>query len=149
MPLQHQTKLYEVWLRFSSVHYDLPWYSEVKKQQRDLEHLHGFCPEWWLAKSLYVTEAATPDSAMAWYRAFVRWLYGDLGYMETLEFIIYPDGRVVEKVTGIMGNSCTEVTAAIEAQLGHVVNRENSAEYFAQESYQSSAATTQTTAYEW
>ena len=37
--------------------------------------------------------------------------------METLEFIIYPDGRVQETVTGIVGNSCAEVTAAIEAQL--------------------------------
>lgn len=34
--------------------------------------------------------------------------------METLEFIIYADGRVQEKVTGITGNSCAEVTAAIE-----------------------------------
>jgi len=69
--------------------------------------------------------------------------------METLEFIIYPDGRVVEKVTGIMGSSCTEVTAAIEAQLGHVVNRENSSEFFAQASYQSSTVTTQATSHEW
>ncbi|MGB7519243.1 MAG: DUF2997 domain-containing protein, partial [Spirulinaceae cyanobacterium] len=28
--------------------------------------------------------------------------------METLEFIIYPDGRVQEKVTGIVGCSCSE-----------------------------------------
>jgi len=34
--------------------------------------------------------------------------------METLEFIIYPDGRVKETVTGIVGSSCQEVTAAIE-----------------------------------
>jgi len=33
--------------------------------------------------------------------------------METLEFIIYPDGRVEERVTGIVGSSCAEVTAAI------------------------------------
>ena len=38
--------------------------------------------------------------------------------METLEFIIYPDGRVKEMVTGIVGSSCAEVTAAIEEQLG-------------------------------
>ena len=35
--------------------------------------------------------------------------------METLEFIIYPDGRVEERVTGIVGSSCADVTAAIEA----------------------------------
>jgi hypothetical protein len=52
--------------------------------------------------------------------------------METLEFIIYPDGRVQEKVTGIMGSSCAEVTAAIEAQLGIVLQQQSTAEYFAQ-----------------
>ena len=52
--------------------------------------------------------------------------------METLEFIIYPDGRVQEKVTGIVGASCEEVTAAIEAQLGRVITQERTSEYFAQ-----------------
>ena len=52
--------------------------------------------------------------------------------METLEFVIYPDGRVQEKVTGIVGSSCAEVTAAIEAQLGRVVSVEQTSEYFTQ-----------------
>jgi Protein of unknown function (DUF2997) len=52
--------------------------------------------------------------------------------METLEFIIHPDGRVQEKVTGIVGQSCTVVTAAIESELGHVVSQDQTAEYFAQ-----------------
>lgn len=52
--------------------------------------------------------------------------------METLEFIIYPDGRVEERVTGIVGSSCAEVTAAIEAKLGIVAHRELTAENFAQ-----------------
>ncbi|MDA0674311.1 MAG: DUF2997 domain-containing protein [Cyanobacteria bacterium] len=52
--------------------------------------------------------------------------------METLEFIIYPDGRVKEMVTGMVGNSCEEVTAAIEAQLGQVVSREATADYYQQ-----------------
>jgi hypothetical protein len=52
--------------------------------------------------------------------------------METLEFIIYPDGRVQEKVTGIMGSSCAEVTAAIEAQLGIVLHQQSTSEYFTQ-----------------
>ena len=50
--------------------------------------------------------------------------------LETLEFIIYPDGRVKEKVTGIIGSSCQAVTAAIEAQLGQVVSQENTADYY-------------------
>ncbi|MGB7413498.1 MAG: DUF2997 domain-containing protein [Thermosynechococcaceae cyanobacterium] len=52
--------------------------------------------------------------------------------METLEFIIHPNGRVEEKVTGIVGASCAEVTAAIEAQLGQVVSSQNTSEFFAQ-----------------
>jgi len=52
--------------------------------------------------------------------------------METLEFVIYPDGRVKEMVTGIVGTSCAEVTAAIEAQLGEVVAHQPTSEYYAQ-----------------
>ncbi len=58
--------------------------------------------------------------------------------METLEFIIYPDGRVLEKVTGIQGASCAEVTAAIEAQLGLVLHHEPTSEFFAQQVVQQS-----------
>jgi Protein of unknown function (DUF2997) len=54
--------------------------------------------------------------------------------METLEFVIYPDGRVIEKVTGISGASCAEVTAAIEAELGVVLSSEKTSEFFAQTS---------------
>lgn len=52
--------------------------------------------------------------------------------METLEFVIYPDGRVKELVTGIVGASCAEVTAAIEAQLGQVMTHEKTSEYYTQ-----------------
>ncbi len=69
--------------------------------------------------------------------------------METLEFVIYPDGRVQEKVTGIVGSSCAEVTAAIEAQLGRVINQETTSEYFAAVQNQVQAATTQATFSEW
>lgn len=70
--------------------------------------------------------------------------------METLEFIIYPDGRVQEKVTGIVGNSCAEVTAAIEAQLGIVLSHEPTSEFFATQVQQSAAvANTQATYSNW
>jgi len=69
--------------------------------------------------------------------------------METLEFIIHPDGRVEEKVTGMVGNSCTEVTEAIEAQLGEVVSTELTSEYFAQNTVESTTTTTQTTTTSW
>jgi hypothetical protein len=57
--------------------------------------------------------------------------------METLEFVIYPDGRVQEKVTGVVGSSCTKVTAEIEAALGRVVTHSPTAEFFEQENVQS------------
>jgi Protein of unknown function (DUF2997) len=71
--------------------------------------------------------------------------------METLEFIIYPDGRVKEKVTGIVGASCQEVTAAIEAQLGIVMSQEKTSEHFQQnqEVHQSIEATNQATFSDW
>jgi Holliday junction resolvasome RuvABC endonuclease subunit len=53
--------------------------------------------------------------------------------METLEFIIYPDGRVKETVTGIVGASCQEVTAAIEQQLGVVIDQKPTSDYYAQQ----------------
>lgn len=69
--------------------------------------------------------------------------------METLEFVIYPDGRVQEKVTGIVGASCAEVTAAIEAQLGQVVSIDPTSEYFSQPIQQSVTAAVQTTYSSW
>jgi hypothetical protein len=69
--------------------------------------------------------------------------------METLEFIIHPDGKVQEKVTGIVGSSCQEVTAAIEAQLGQVVSQEKTSEYYAQSVNQSVKATNQATFSDW
>lgn len=70
--------------------------------------------------------------------------------METLEFIIYPDGRVQEKVTGIVGNSCAEVTAAIEAELGIVLSIEPTSEYFNAKVFtQNDVANTQATFSNW
>jgi hypothetical protein len=56
---------------------------------------------------------------------------------------------VQEKVTGIIGASCAEVTAAIEAQLGHVVSVEQTSEYFSQKVEQSATTTAQATYSEW
>jgi hypothetical protein len=69
--------------------------------------------------------------------------------METLEFVIYPDGRVQEKVTGIVGSSCAEVTAAIEAQLGIVLTQEQTSEYFTQPLQQSTSVEAMASFSEW
>jgi Holliday junction resolvasome RuvABC endonuclease subunit len=63
--------------------------------------------------------------------------------METLEFIIYPDGRVKETVTGIVGSSCQEVTAAIEKQLGVVVDQKQTADYYARNKVQAATVVAQ------
>ncbi len=69
--------------------------------------------------------------------------------LETLEFIIYPDGRVKETVTGIVGSSCQEVTAAIEAELGVVISQEPSSEYYAQQTMQSTKINNQSAFSDW
>mmetsp|Transcript_15906 Transcript_15906/g.38356 ORF Transcript_15906/g.38356 Transcript_15906/m.38356 type:complete len:132 (+) Transcript_15906:55-450(+) len=53
--------------------------------------------------------------------------------MEQLEFIIHPDGRVEEKVIGIKGGQCHEVTAKIEENLGKVSFTQPTAERFEEE----------------
>lgn len=63
--------------------------------------------------------------------------------METLEFIIYPDGRVKEMVTGIVGSSCEAVTAAIEEQLGRVVSQQRTSDYYTQPIQQTSSVSAQ------
>ncbi len=50
--------------------------------------------------------------------------------METVEFIIRPDGRVEVQVQGIAGTECTQVSHQIEQDLGQVTQREWTAEYF-------------------
>jgi hypothetical protein len=67
--------------------------------------------------------------------------------LETLEFVIYPDGRVKELVTGIVGRSCSEVTAAVEAQLGQVLSQEKTSEFFAQDNQLTSEQTDSQTNY--
>jgi hypothetical protein len=69
--------------------------------------------------------------------------------METLEFVIYPDGRVQEKVTGVVGQSCTTVTAAIESELGRVVSQQPTSEYFTQNLEVTATANNQATFSEW
>uniref|UniRef100_A0A7S4K9M6 DUF2997 domain-containing protein n=1 Tax=Odontella aurita TaxID=265563 RepID=A0A7S4K9M6_9STRA len=43
------------------------------------------------------------------------------GNIEEIEFRIYPDGRIEETVRGVRGNSCHEVTEAVNDMLGKVV----------------------------
>lgn len=49
---------------------------------------------------------------------------------ETLEFTIYPDGRVVETVKGIKGENCAKLTEDIEDKLGTVTSRKHTDERY-------------------
>lgn len=54
------------------------------------------------------------------------------GSIEQIEFKIYPDGRVEEKVMGIKGGNCQKVTESINEQLGKVVNSAPTEEMYEQ-----------------
>jgi len=53
--------------------------------------------------------------------------------MEQIEFTIHSDGRVEEKVTGVKGQSCHEVTKEVEELLGKVTYTKPTAEAFEEE----------------
>jgi hypothetical protein len=47
-----------------------------------------------------------------------------------IEFLIKPDGTIVEKVLEGSGNACLVDTAPVESALGEVVSREMLPEYY-------------------
>mmetsp|Transcript_39211 Transcript_39211/g.82003 ORF Transcript_39211/g.82003 Transcript_39211/m.82003 type:complete len:121 (-) Transcript_39211:317-679(-) len=55
------------------------------------------------------------------------------GGIEEIEFRIYPDGRITEVVRGVKGKNCQDVTAAINKQLGNVVDVQPTEEMFEEE----------------
>mmetsp|Transcript_33313 Transcript_33313/g.131260 ORF Transcript_33313/g.131260 Transcript_33313/m.131260 type:complete len:101 (+) Transcript_33313:119-421(+) len=55
---------------------------------------------------------------------------GYRGHLEKIEFIIRPGGRVEQKVIGVKGSKCMEITKAIEESLGQVVHDEKTQEYY-------------------
>lgn len=50
----------------------------------------------------------------------------------TIRFTIRPDGRVEERVEGVQGETCQQLTEQLEAALGTVERRESTAEAFLQ-----------------
>jgi hypothetical protein len=53
-----------------------------------------------------------------------------VGRYERLEYTIYPDGSVTQKVFGIKGPACLQLTQNIEAALGEVIYSAPTAEMF-------------------
>jgi Protein of unknown function (DUF2997) len=60
------------------------------------------------------------------------------GRMERIEYKIYPDGRVEEKVFGIKGSDCHKITENIEKALGVVVHTAPTEEMFEEKIVQNS-----------
>jgi len=52
------------------------------------------------------------------------------GNKQQIEFVIKPDGTVVEQVSGVSGPDCEKITEAIEKALGEVAERERTGDYF-------------------
>lgn len=52
--------------------------------------------------------------------------------LETITFVIRPDGTVEERTAGIKGEACEQVTAGIEQALGAVTARQATAERYEQ-----------------
>ena len=55
----------------------------------------------------------------------------------TVRFTIRPDGRVEERVEGVAGPACQQLTERLEAALGAVEHQEPTAEAFQQPTSQS------------
>ena len=56
-----------------------------------------------------------------------------IGRMERVEYKIFPDGRVEEKVVGVKGESCLEITREINEKLGNVISTTPTEEMFEEE----------------
>ncbi|MBU0552278.1 DUF2997 domain-containing protein [Myxococcota bacterium] len=52
---------------------------------------------------------------------------------QEIEIQISPDGEISLHVKGLSGEACLELTQALEAQLGEVVDRQKTSEYYQQE----------------
>ena len=50
-----------------------------------------------------------------------------------LDIQIGPDGKVVFHVEGVPGAKCLDITKELEEELGEVLNREYTSEYYMQE----------------
>ena len=84
-----------------------------------------------VALAVAVTQGFCPASTFG--RSSSSALYDGPSNMETIEFKIYPDGRVEETVRGVKGNNCHKVTEGINEMLGKVVASEPTEEAYEQE----------------
>jgi len=48
----------------------------------------------------------------------------------TVTFVIAQDGTVTERVAGVKGNVCEDITRVLEDRLGDVLHREHTSDYY-------------------
>jgi len=58
---------------------------------------------------------------------------GQSGRQERIEFKIFPDGRVEEKVLGVQGDACLKITEDINEKLGNVISTTPTEEMYQEE----------------
>ena len=58
-------------------------------------------------------------------------------HQKTIRFTIRPNGRVEERVEGVTGEACQQLTEQVEAALGMVERQESTSEAFLQPEVQS------------
>jgi hypothetical protein len=59
-------------------------------------------------------------------------LYNGESNLERIEYKIYPDGRVEQKVMGVKGGDCLKLTEEINQALGVVISTEPTEEMYEQ-----------------
>ncbi len=61
---------------------------------------------------------------------------------QEIEFVIRPDGTVEERVVGVSGPECEQITSTIEDSLGSVTRRERTSDYYGQPNLNSDTVST-------
>lgn len=79
------------------------------------------------------TAFVTPSATFVGRPAASTFLKDGESNLETIEFRIFPDGRVEEIVKGVRGVNCNKVTEEINAALGKVIDTVPTEEMFEQE----------------
>lgn len=97
---------------------------------------HTFCVVGMIFTARYAEAFVSPEYSSIHSIGGMGPLYsepGQSGRMERIEFKIFPDGRVEEKVIGVKGESCLEVTREINEKLGNVISSAPTEEMYEEE----------------
>lgn len=103
-----------------------------RKQPLDLDIAHIRTMHPFLLLTLFLSAVSAFVTSPSFVRRASLLNSGETN-IETLEFRIFPDGRVEEVVRGVKGVNCNKVTEDINAVLGKVVDSQPTEELFQQD----------------